>query len=167
MLPSSRKSRAWQMTELNWNQDEPGKMTYHYARISSNQVDDHQAAIDNWWEKLLDLAESTEDWNVIVGDIWVETGRIIGHVQQDNTAIGMDCGFRVALSVSSVVDALHRAEFEPAAYARASDQLYALLDRSAKREPTRQRLVKLNKQSALQLWWCENGELNAVAKTPT
>ena len=155
------------MTELNWNKDEPGKMTYHYARISSSQVDDHQAAIDSWWEKLLDLAESVEDWNVIVGDVWVDTGRIIGHVQRDKDAVGMDCGFRVALSVTSVVDALHNADFEPEAYAKASARLYALLDRSTRREPTRQRLVRLNKQSAFQLWWCETGELSAVATTPT
>lgn len=155
------------MIELNWNKDEHDKMTYHYARVSSDQMDDHQAAIDHWWAKLLELAEGAENWNVIVGDIWVDTGRIIGHVQEDEAAIGVDRGFRVALSVNSVVDVLHDADFEPEAYAKASDQLYALLARSVKREPTRQRLVTLNQENAFKLWWCENGELSAEAKAPT
>ena len=154
------------MTDLVWKRENSDHMIYHYARLSSAEEEDQQAAIDVWWKKLLDLAEKVKDWNVIVGDIWVETGRIIGHVQNDDAAIGMDRGFRVALSFSSVVEALEKADFAGEAYTEASAQLYALLDRSTKREPARQRLAQLNKNHPFKLWWCENGQLDAEADTP-
>jgi len=90
-------------------------MEYYYQTVKSNEnvAKANDAMVDGfaaWWLKILELSKGKEDWNVIIADQWIDnTGRVIGHIQRDNQAVGYDRGFRVALTVEQWVNQLNAA----------------------------------------------------------
>ena len=91
---------------MDWNCDKDTNMDYYYQtiKVGDNTLD----AFIAWWLKIIELSKDKSDWNVIVADLWIDnTGRVIGHIQRDNQAVGYDRGFRVALTVEEWVDQLN------------------------------------------------------------
>lgn len=78
--------------EITWTSSD----SYHSAEIENGA--DKVAAIQQQILKILDLAGEKEDWNVIILDKWVfNLGRLIGNIQNDDEAVGLDRGYRVGI----------------------------------------------------------------------
>lgn len=59
---------------------------------------DKKAAIQQQILKILELSEGKKDWNVVTLDKWIDNlGRLIGHIQNDQEAVGFDKGYRVSI----------------------------------------------------------------------
>ncbi|MGD1840304.1 MAG: hypothetical protein ACFB0B_05320 [Thermonemataceae bacterium] len=92
---------------MEWKCDQHGT-AYHYATVA--QDTNKEKALGEWWEKIFTLAAPIKDWNVLIADVWIDnSGRIIGHVQRKEDAIGTDKGFRVALHFDDYVQQLEEA----------------------------------------------------------
>lgn len=71
---------------------------------------DKKAAIQQQILKILELSEGKEDWNVVTLDKWVDNlGRLIGHIQNDQEAVGYDKGYRVAIQFLDYYNQLNEA----------------------------------------------------------
>lgn len=143
--------------KLYWDEEKSGGNRYFNLSVDSREQEHLEMAMEAWWEKLCELAPEAEDWDVIIGDIWVETGRIIGHVQRTDADIGEDRGFRVCVMFSLVGDEMEKADFSDEIYSAMSDRLYELLDSSIRAPKTLERLTELKSGNSFKLWWCENG----------
>jgi len=136
------------------------------ARVEGTAPAVWSAALVAWWQVLCDHAESASGWDTIVFDVWLETGRLIGHVQRADQAIGVDRGARFCLLFPEIAAAIHQAGFTDASLSEQDARLAPLLDASIRHEATRARLKRLSAGRALQLWWCENGSLVAMPTVP-
>lgn len=76
----------------------------NYPEITINQK--HIAGLAEWLMKIMQKSAPTggtdEPWNALIADLWPNDGmgRLIGHVQMNDVAIGYDTGFRVCAYVS-------------------------------------------------------------------
>lgn len=69
---------------------------YYHCQLADSF--DKKEAIRQLILKILDLSHDKKNWNLIVLDKWVDNlGRLIGNIQNENQAIGMDRGYRVAI----------------------------------------------------------------------
>ncbi len=78
--------------KIQWkNSDE-----YYHTKLDGTF--DKKEAIKQLILKILELSKDRESWNLVVIDKWVyDLGRLIGNIQNDDQAIGMDRGYRVAV----------------------------------------------------------------------
>ncbi len=73
-----------------------GSDDYYYARLEENF--DKKEAIKELILKILALSVDKKDWNLLVLDKWIfNLGRLIGNIQNEDQAIGMDRGYRVGI----------------------------------------------------------------------
>ncbi|MEO0472922.1 MAG: hypothetical protein AAF206_25115 [Bacteroidota bacterium] len=78
-----------------------------YYRVQLAEDFDKKDAIRQLILKILDLAAGKENWNLVVLDKWIfNLGRLIGHIQNDDQAIGMDRGYRVGVQFLAYYDRL-------------------------------------------------------------
>lgn len=85
-----------------------GSDDYHYTSLPAEV--DKKAAIQAQILKILELSEGKENWNVVTLDKWIDNlGRLIGHIQNDQEAVGYDKGYRVAVQFLDYYDALETA----------------------------------------------------------
>jgi len=131
---------------MNWKLDTDPNMDYLYHTVKIGE--DKLSAFAAWWVKIAELSEGKEDWNVIVADMWIDnSGRIIGHIQRYDQAVGYDRGFRVALTIEDWVDRLNLA-FESdneRLYNNTLNQLYGEAEvalRDAIMEPAANQAIK-------------------------
>jgi len=91
--------------KVEWkNSDE-----YYHSKLDESF--DKKEAIKQLILKILDLSQDKENWNLIVLDKWVfNLGRLIGNIQNEDQAIGMDRGYRVAIQF---LDFYNRLENSP------------------------------------------------------
>ncbi|MCP4133602.1 MAG: hypothetical protein GY754_21725 [bacterium] len=152
---------------FDWLEERSENNSSFTLHVHSQDQEHHKIVMEAWWEKMCELAKGVEDWDTIVADIWVETGRIIGHVQRSEDAIGYDRGFRVCVMFRYAGNVMHEAEYSNEAYSTMSKQLFQLLDRSIGAPKTRERLIELNSRHSYQLLWSEDGQVIADPDIPT
>ncbi len=131
--------------------------TYFLRDASPPAIADAMMA---WWERLLEHAESVTDADTLVADAWVETGRVIGHVQRRSEAVGMDRGARVCLTVLPISAALAESGFDDETLREWVNVLFAAFETTRRTDDVQARLRALFGGAAL-LWWCEGGRLMA------
>lgn len=77
---------------------------YPYFIYEPENGDEFSALLAHWFAKIVEFTRMPKyngpSWNVLVADLWLDSGRIIGHVQQDDVAVGYDTGFRVCADFS-------------------------------------------------------------------
>ncbi|MEL6346148.1 MAG: hypothetical protein AAFV53_23765 [Myxococcota bacterium] len=152
---------------LEWDVETDGTMRYANARIAGEDPNEWAAAMAAWWTQLCEHALEAEDWDTIVADLWIETGRLIGHVQRSDQAVGNDRGFRVCLTFLHVSNALYQDDFSATTRAAQQARLDRLLDASIHQEPTRSMLMTFATRRPLRLWWCMEGAKIAIPDLPT
>ena len=122
------------------------------ARVDGRDEAVLGAALEEWWLKLCEHGRAAEDWNAIIADLWPETGRLIGHVQNANEAVGFDRGQRVALSLSFVEE-----DFTSRDYAEVVDGVWDLLNESATRPAVANAVSKLSERGPISAHFCQYG----------
>ena len=126
---------------FRWDLSDPE--TYPIIDVLATTPRGITSSLAHWWAKIAELAAGSEMWNTVVGDIWLDSGRIIGHVQMRDVAVGYDTGFRVAAHVGHIADELFRADFSD----RSWSDMTVLLTRCAldalELEPARSAMATL------------------------
>ena len=81
----------------------------HYHTAIGVEVN-KKAALQQQILKILELSKGKKDWNVITLDKWVDNlGRLIGHIQNNQEAVGYDKGYRVSLQFLDYYNQLNEA----------------------------------------------------------
>lgn len=131
-------------TGFRWDLSEPE--TYPIIEIDAKTPRRITAALSQWWAKIAELAGRSEMFDTMVGDIWLDSGRIIGHVQMRDAPVGYDTGFRVAAHVRHVADRLHRADFDDAAWRQMTELLTRCALDALALEPARTAVAALRER---------------------
>lgn len=132
-------------TELfRWDLAEPD--TYPIIEVQATTPRRITAALAHWWAKIAELAGASEMWDTMVGDIWLDSGRLIGHVQMRDVAVGYDTGFRVAAHIDHVAQRLHRADYSDRSWSSMTDLLTRCATEAAELEPARSALASLRQK---------------------
>ena len=93
---------------MAWNHDTP---SYPILTIEGTNEEAVRQGLAEWWAEIARRAAETEgEWDAMVGDAWVDSGRIIGHVQRRDQAVGFDTGFRVCANLPTVDAEIARAD---------------------------------------------------------
>ena len=147
---------------INWNCDKDDSMDYYYHTVTDKEKE--LDAFVEWWCKIVELSEGKEDWNAIIADMWIDnTGRIIGHIQRNDQAVGYDRGFRVSLTIKRWVDELNKAfdsENEDLYYDVINDafsEAVQLLQTSAKKSPANEAIKALNVKNSFDIFHAWRG----------
>ena len=90
--------------KINWTNSDD----YYYATLEENG--DKKEAIKQLILFILELSEGKNSWNLLVLDKWIDNlGRLIGHIQNNDEAIGYDRGYRVSLQFLDYYNQLNNA----------------------------------------------------------
>lgn len=129
---------------FRWDLSEPE--TYPMIMIPTSTPDQLSAALAHWWAKIAELAMRSEMFDTMVGDIWLDSGRIIGHVQMRDVAVGYDTGFRVAAHLEGVVTKLDESGFSNRSWDEASETITRCALDATALEPARTALATLREK---------------------
>ena len=97
--------------EINWiNSDE----YYHFDLENGLNKEE---TIKQLILKTLELSSDREAWDVIILDKWIfNLGRLIANIQNASEAVGMDRGYRVALTFNEYAEGLNLVEDDEEKY---------------------------------------------------
>lgn len=150
LKPRARPAPTWR-----WELSDPG-----YPIIAINATDEVgiTAALAQWWAKIAELAAGSEMWDTMVGDIWLDSGRIIGHVQMRDVAVGYDTGFRVAAHVDHIADSLARNDYSDTTWSAMTTLLIGCAESAVGLEPARSTLTGLHKRHEFEMAITSHGQ---------
>jgi hypothetical protein len=142
---------------INWtNSDE----YYHY--VVQNESDKKEA-IRQLIYKTLQLSADKKDWNSIILDKWIfNLGRLIGNIQNQNEAVGMDRGYRVALKFVEYEEGLKLNEDNSVKYDKCiknyNEDLEKLIIEVVNEKEFKARIIPFYLNNPFIIEICEQGE---------
>lgn len=138
-----------------WNLADP---SYPIIEIRGTDEGEITRALAHWWTKIAELAAGSEMWDTMVGDIWLDSGRIIGHVQMGDVAVGYDTGFRVAAHVDHIVNSLTRDQYDSATWDAMTRLLIHCAESAIELEPAGPALLGLRERHTYQIAITSHGQ---------
>ena len=137
---------------------ELGDPAYPIMRVRGAEDAEIILALAHWWAKIAELAPRSDNWDVMVGDIWLDSGRIIGHVQMGNVAVGYDTGFRVAAQIKPIVDGLVHYNYKSSYWEAMKKLLIRCAESAVELEPARSALEALATKHPFEIAITDHGQ---------
>lgn len=135
-----------------------GDERYPIIDVKGTDASQITAALARWWTKIAELAVRSDNWDTMVGDIWLDSGRIIGHVQMRDVAVGYDTGFRVAAHVDHITTSLAADNYDSKTWEAMTALLVQCAEAATELEPARSALAAVDARHPFKLEITSHGQ---------